>query len=293
MDLILRTIAILTLFLISIPNVLSANNCNSIELPITFSEFGLPHIPININEKEYSVLFDLGSSFGIHLPSYLSSEIEDLAYTGKSIHSVNIVGNTSKNKEFFISELFLKCMEFKNITGVELSPWVVSFGKESSVQAKENIIVIGRGLFINKAIIIDYSKNKLTILNKESSSKYFTGESFPFVIESEGITIPLASKHGSYMMSLDSGSSISLIVSSKIHRNEIIQTCNIDFGQNIQCQQVKNQLLIGGKINYKSNVYLYPINPRFNMDGLLGGDFFKAFIVKLDFLNNEMSLLSK
>jgi hypothetical protein len=280
--------------LLIISNLTVAKSCDKIEIPINFDKFGLPHLTLQINDQPYRALFDLGSASGIHLPPRLISDFKLLSYTGKTVNSVNITGKTNVDKVFIISKLIANCMAFEQISGLTLSPWSASAGEMSPEQiAQEKQLkeqpVIGRGFFIGKTIIVDYANNKLVVQNKAAKANDTT-PSFPFKVEPEGITLALKTPHKTYKMSLDTGASISMLIPAKMSPKESLKSCAIDFGPQMKCQKLDSPLKVGGKVSYSSDVILFPIDPRFKMDGLLGADFFHAFAIEIDFAKGHLNL---
>jgi hypothetical protein len=290
----LKRNSILAASLLLFANAGLAKSCDTIDIPIDFDTFGLPHLTLNINNHQYATLFDLGSEHGIHLPKKLAARFNKLHYTGQTVNSVNIVGDTNVDKVFVIPQLTANCMNFEQVSGLELSPWSASIGQmskeqiEQQKQQKEQP-VIGRGFFKGKTITVDYTNKKIVVSNKSIKTQE-SAFSVPFTQEPEGITLELKTPHKTYRMSLDTGASISMLVPSKMSPNETVQACEMDFGPQFKCQKLNSPLKVGGKVSYESDVILFPIDPRFKMDGLLGADFFHAFAVEIDFDKGNLSL---
>jgi len=276
----------------------AADFCNKIEIPLKLDQFNLPYLTLSINKREYKALFDLGSSYSIHIPNKDIKEFSQLKYTGKVEKSININGDINNNMAFLIPQMSIDCMSFKNVNGVEFKPWDVSIGPEVENE-KLHEIVIGRGLFKDKLITIDYLGNKLIVEDYKNNLKSNDLFFFPFKDEEEGVTIPLKSKYKNYFMSLDTGASESIFVSSKVDPKEKIEHCDFDLGPKIDCKKIVydfniggvNSFNVGNVANFKSDSILYPIDKRFKMDGLLGSDFFLSFIVKINFPLGSMSLI--
>ncbi|AUI86573.1 hypothetical protein BS333_09370 [Vibrio azureus] len=270
----------------------STENCNKIEIPLKLDKFNLPYLTLTINKREYQALFDLGSSFSIHIPKEQVSNFNQLKYTGEKIRSMNLDGDMSYDSEFIISELFISCMSFKDLKGVDFKPWGVTVTKNGEQPSQEaNQLVIGKGLFTGKVLTIDYSKNKLVVENHAEVRKKRDELSFPFKGEAEGITVPLHSKNKAYSMVLDTGASSSFFASQKVDPKEKINVCDMDLGEGLDCRNIKTDFNIAGKIPFKSDALLYPFDDEFRMDGILGTDFFKSFVVKINFQSGNMSLI--
>lgn len=264
--------------------------CEEIELPIVFDYYGLPTLNLTINEKTHNVMLDLGALKGIYIPKSQLNEIGDINYTGNEVTSSNISGDVVVAKEFVISALTINCLAFNNISGLELNPWAVSFGAKPQAEKKEQII-IGRSLFKNKILSINYPDKLVTIKTNNSAlvPPKVDHKKFPLINTEGGITLSAATENKMYQMVLDTGSSNSLFVAKKVSRKEPIKRCEFDIGPDIECQLFDSSLNVEG-YDFKSMIVLYPIDKRFRMDGLLGRDFFNQFIVELNFYDNTITL---
>lgn len=281
-----------TLFLhndTSASNHLNEKSCTSIELPLSFDSHGLPLVELKINSQKITALLDLGSSSGLHLPIATLNKISNSQYTGEKRKSLDLTGIVREEKIFMISSLNIKCMTFTNITGVELKPWGLSIGKEDNNQ-KEEQAVIGRGIFDGRKISIEFENKKLIIKDVDRKIKTNNKSNrISFVMNKEGITIPVLTENFSYQMVLDTGASVSIIVANKVKKGEKIKPCEMDLGPDMKCRQIDSKLNIYGLV-FKSQPLLIPIDQRFKVGGLLGRDFFKQFVVELNFMNNTIML---
>ena len=288
---------ILTSLCIANGSVFSSEVCNKIKIPLKLDKFNIPYLTLIINKREYKALFDLGSSYSIHIPKKDIKDFPQLKYTGDVEKTININGEINNNMVFFIPNLSIECMSFENINGIDFQPWDVSIGPEVENE-KLHEIVIGRGLFKDKLITIDYIGKNLIVEDYKNKFEIRDLFFFPFKDEKEGITISLKSKYKNYFMSLDTGASESIFVSSKVDPKENIEHCDFDLGPKIDCEKIAydfsivsdNDFSFEGAGNFKSESILYPIDKRFKMDGLLGSDFFLTFIVKINFPLGSMSL---
>lgn len=265
-------------------------SCQELSIPITFDPQGLPIIELSINDVKHNVLLDLGSSDGIHLPLNEIHKISELKYTGNSVKSSNIKGEVFESKEFLISTLKVNCAIFSNIKGLELAPWAASIGKGNVDDGAEQI-VIGLDFFKGKSITINYF-NKTLLINTADKKDLSSNVSHPsnaFKLTKEGISIRVKSSIASYQMILDSGASSSIFVVNKVSPKEDVKVCDYDLGPDIKCKIFDSTLKVFGH-SFDSNILLFPIDKRFKMDGILGSDFFKNFIVEIDFLNKVIAL---
>lgn len=267
------------------------NKCNNIEVPIIFDEYGLPTIELIINGQSNFVLLDLGSTAGIHLPTSNVTSISGVKYTGITSKSTNVSGDIFTSKEFIIPILEIECMSFENITGYELNPWATSIGDKPEDIEDNQQIVIGQGFFADKAIVINYANKKLKISNKTATVVSINNKKFKsFMLSDEGITIQMSSSISNYQMVLDTGATSSIFSANKVNIKEPLTDCDFNLGPDVKCELFTSKVNIAG-YNFVSNILLYPIDPSFTKDGLLGSDFFNKFIVELDFSNKKIALV--
>jgi len=267
------------------------NKCNSIEVPITFDQYGLPTIELIINGQSNFVLLDLGSTAGIHLPISDVTSISGVKYTGETSKSANISGEIFSAKEFVIPMLAIECMSFENITGYELNPWATSIGDKLEGMEDDQQIVIGQGFFADKTIVINYANKKLIIRNKTGTVASKNNNKLKsYVLSDEGITIQMSSSIADYQMVLDTGATSSIFSVNKVNIKEPLTDCDFNLGPDVKCELFTSKVNIAG-YSFVSNILLYPIDPRFTKDGLLGSDFFNKFIVELDFSNKNIALI--
>ena len=257
-------------------------------LPLKLNNYGLPTVTLKLNGTEHTALLDLGSADGIHLPVGEIKKIKGLKYTGKTINSVNLAGETQQNKEFLIPSLTLQGMSFDNVIGVELTPWSVSIGEDKLAKQSDEI-VLGLGFFKGKNISINYESKTLRIDNGKLKSSNTNKNTIPFVVSAEGISMQLHSKNANYQMILDSGASSSIFVANKVNPKEELNSCDFDLGPELTCRSFNNPLNIAG-YSFHSNILLFPVDKRFSKDGILGGDFFHQFVVEIDFAHNYVAL---
>jgi len=285
-------IIIVPLFLVNTNVIADTNECSELIIPIIFDDDGLPYLEVKIQNKSQLALFDLGAEDGIHIPKKILNEFKKLEYTGKINKSSNITGNIVSAKEFIIPSLSVGCLLFNNVVGMELSPWAASIGEKSEGDSNNNSedqkIIIGRGLFKNTAIVIDYKSEKL-IVKKDIANK-LVKEGLPFYMKKEGIVINAKTSIKTYKMVIDTGASSSILVLDKVPSNENIKECEYDLGDELKCN-VLNATLTLGDNSFKSNILLYPIDSRFKMDGILGSDFLNTFLLELNFITQQYILV--
>ena len=95
------------LFFSVISTALSSEICNKIEIPLKLDKFNKTLI---INKREYKALFDLGSSYSIHIPKKDIKDFPQLKYTGDVEKTININGEINNNMLFYILNMSIDCM---------------------------------------------------------------------------------------------------------------------------------------------------------------------------------------
>ena len=264
------------------------DECKSIEVPIVFDQYGLPTIELIIDGNSNLALLDLGSTAGLHLPISDVASIPNVKYTGKSVKSINLSGEIFSAKEFIIPMFTVRCLAFENITGYELNPWATSIGDKPEGLEEEQQIVIGQGFFLDKTISINYA-NKTLVIKSKPETVLPKNKFMPYVLNEEGITIPMRSAIANYQMVLDTGATSSIFAANKVNIKEPLTVCDLNLGPGITCNLFTAEVGIAG-YPFLPNILLYPIDPQFTQDGLLGGDFFNNFIVELDFSAKSIAL---
>lgn len=282
---------LLFLFLTSSPAI--ANNttaCDTLYFPINFDQFGLPYIGLIIDNSVYRAHVDLGASHALHLPKDMLSKIPNLKPTGKLVETLNIAGESFIAKQYAIHTFPVKCMDFKNLTALELKNWGAKLGAKHKEHNNQDII-IGADFFQGKTIQIDYKRHLLTVFsqNEMLNAPSNPNETLSFERSDFGISISLSSGIRYYQMVLDTGASVSLISANRIDNKERLSSCQYVVNEHIECQYI-NTLLMAYGMPFRSKLYLYPITEKFQYDGILGRDFFQQFIVTLNFSNNTITL---
>lgn len=268
----------------------SSNACDQLNFPINFDQYGLPYVGLAINGEIFRAHVDLGSSHAIHLPTSMISKIGNIQATGKSIESSNIAGKKFIAKQYAISSLPVGCMRFDNLIALELNDWGTPLGDNKKHVNTEDII-IGAGFFQNKIVEIDYQQHLLSVYTTTDKSLPAppSHTTMNFKQSIHGISIPMNSGLKYYQMVLDTGASSSIFSASRISDKETISSCNYNMGDNIKCQYL-HTLLMAGRYPFKSKIFIYPIDPRFEYDGILGRDFFERFKVTLNFIDQGIQL---
>lgn len=283
------TIIVLTVFS-SITPLFVTNSMAAEEvmyIDFQFDEFSMPIANLEIDGKKQNLMFDTGSSRGVHLTKEVMSKISGLVITPEKARSTDITGKVYFNDQFNIPKLSINGMVFKDITGVSLKPWGVTLlGKEKKLPTS---MVMGLGLFKDKVIIIDYKKQRLSVsdhLQALGVNVVDGWRELPLRLTHEGIVVKVSQNTKSYNMILDTGASASVFWQKRLQSPPVILPCGALRKElaNEKCTVSAFQLDEAGTKDIKLNSMLVDGDfNQFNADGLIGNNFFNQYAVLIDF----------
>ncbi|MEG3061344.1 MAG: retropepsin-like aspartic protease [Comamonas sp.] len=268
---------LLALLLITLP-ISSSFAKEKIIIPIEIKD-KIPYIQMKINNKTIPFVLDSGAKTSLHLTPEVAQYIDGLRYTGRTKKSMDLAGIMRESKEFTVPELNFDGMKFSNLTGVILSPWGIYIGGAQGPDP--NISVIGMDFFKKKKIIIDFPSNTLTMYegDKDISNNMDDWIRLPFEISDEGYVLTITDGKKEYRMILDTASTVSMMKSSSMGKDTIIEKCE-DYGTEKICRT---------RLSFLENYFLEPLvlnlANEFHADGIVGNDFFSCFSVLLDLKN--------
>ncbi|MBD1558080.1 hypothetical protein HC752_14160 [Vibrio sp. S9_S30] len=271
----------LLLFLLTFSAASFSKSCDSLSTPISFTPKGMPVVTLEIGGQEIDFLLDTGSSAGLHLPKSMMINLKGITDLPEKRKSMNAAGKEFNNSVYHLKMLKLGCLEFEDLEVVALQSWGVSVGGEKA--DTDDLPVIGLGLFSGRTVQISFKDKELSIVNSDQSvSKQWSD----LGVSKEGIGVAVETKNQLYTLVLDTGASNTLFVSNKVNPKESLEACQYSLG-NIPCQLLNEPMTTYGH-SFTSKALLFPIDPRFQLDGLLGADFFHQFDVRIDFDNHKI-----
>ncbi|WP_167404792.1 pepsin/retropepsin-like aspartic protease family protein [Vibrio penaeicida] len=236
---------------------------------------------LEVGEQEIDFLLDTGSSAGFHLPKPMIQALPGISELPEKRKSMNSVGQEFSNSVYRLKTLKLGCMEFEDLEVVSLQPWGVSVGEGKP--DIEEIPVLGLGVFLGKTVRISFHDKVLIIENSDQSESKFWQA---LTVYKEGVGVELKTKNQKYLLALDTGASQTLFVGNKVNPNESLEPCHYNLG-GISCQLFNEPMTTHG-YPFVSKALLFPIDHRFQLDGLLGVDFLHQFDVQLDLTHNKI-----
>ena len=277
-------IALLGVSFLAVPS-----NAVDLVLPITFDEYAIPKVRLDIEGTSYDLVLDTGSGEGLHLPRDVLGRIESVHFTGEVQRSSDLAGNVQENARFIFDELPVQGLIFEDVRGVELSPWGITVREDSPLPESS---VLGLGFFKGQRVVIDYLSNELTVFDPTSDfvPNVDTGWiEVPFRNSEEGLVLEAEMAGQRYDMVLDTGATISFAVADRI----------VDTATAVPCQSVYTSLdqegcrLIPvrtafGPTPASFHAFLIEDDPGLDAAGLLGGDFLNQHAVFVDFAGRRL-----
>ncbi|PRA81041.1 hypothetical protein CQ054_20660 [Ochrobactrum sp. MYb29] len=268
----------------------STTLASNLVIPISFDEFSVPVITVQLNGHAETLMLDTGSSEGLHLYPSLLKRMSGVRFTGEKQKSSDMAGKEHANARFIIDDLSINDQIFHNISGVEFSPWGFTLDKDTKLPTTP---VAGLGLFERKRLLIDYEAGLLTIFDdgKEPDigdrSKWFE---VPFRRSSEGLLLDVFIEGAVRTLALDTGATLSMIIADKIGDTSSAMPCKTIYPELIaqDCKLMPVETRFSNAI-HTVYAFLNPQNPgRFENAGLLGNDFLHRHAVYIDFQTSRL-----
>ena len=244
----------------------------------------LPFITLQVEDQKAKVLLDTGArNQVIVLDKNILAKLNTIIAFPVKEKSMDITGKEYIAQKYILPKFNIGAINFLQLRVVEDTNWGLSTGGENRFK-KDG--VIGLELFTDKAIIIDYPNNKLSIINGKMPTEYDTDNWHELVykIDRDGVSIYTAIDNGqTKRFILDSGSTISLIKPNAIGSN-IVNNCNISLSPDKECTSINPKNISINKLNIgELFFYIYNFPPEFEPDGILGYDFLVNKIIYIDF----------
>lgn len=259
-------------------------------LPITFDKHSIPVISLEIGGTPYELSLDTGSEEGLHLRRDLLDRLEGVRFTGEMQRSSDMAGNIQENARFVIGELSVHGRTFRDIRGVEFSPWGIIVNEDSQLPESS---VLGLGFFKGQRILIDYLSKELTVFDAASDfdpDRETGWIEVPFRHSEEGLVLEAVIAGQPHDMVLDTGATISVAVAARIADTTAAVPCRSIYEslQQEGCRLIPVDTEIGNT-TARIHAFLLEDDPgNFGATGLLGGDFIQHHAVFVDFAGQRM-----
>lgn len=259
-------------------------------LPIRFDEFSTPLVELELDGIASTLMLDTGSAEGLHLARPILERIAGARFTGEMQKSSDMAGNVQENARFVISELSINGRPFRDVSGVEFTPWGVTVMGDADLPEWP---VVGLGLFEDRRIRLDYQAQTLTIFDETAEAIPDSQEGWfevPFRRTNEGLLLDASVAGKNRPMSLDSGASMSMVIADRIEDASLAVPCETVYPglQEEDCRLIPVETTFGG-VRRLVHAYLMQDDPgRFENAGLLGGDFLQRHAVFIDMQADRM-----
>ncbi len=270
------------------------SNAADLVLPITFDEHSIPMVSLEIDGTTHLLNLDTGSEEGLHLRRDLLDQIVGVRFTGKMQRSSDMAGNAQENARFVIDELSVNGRLFRDIRGVEFSPWGITVRKDGELPASS---VLGLGFFKGQRILIDYVSKELTIFDAVSDFDPDRDPDWievPFRHSAEGLVLETMIAGQRHDMVLDTGATISFAVADRIVDTTAAVPCESIYAslQQEGCRLIRVDTEFGDTTTSLHAFLIEDAPGNFEATGLLGGDFLQHHAVLVDFDGKRMYVQS-
>ena len=258
---------------------------------LTFDNgYNLPSVIMDFQDKKIPFILDTGSKSALHLPMALINKIPNKTENSEKLKFNDLTGDIKEVRSFIVDKLKLGSFIFNNVQVLEYKSWglFISSDLNKSNPEKKGIdaekSVIGLGLFKDYVLNINYPENKITIsddikISDDLNKNWF---SIPFHLNNYGLVINLFDGIRNYEMILDTGAAVSIIKEkslSPFSKKLTIPKYNFRYTalEMADVDSVKVEAII-----------IDSLPDVFEPDGILGSNFFRENIVKIDFRNKQM-----
>ncbi len=152
----------------------------------------------------------------------------------------------------------------------------------------ELTMVIGLGLFRQKALLIDYQHRLFSVADRLDDFNIDRQQwlALPLTLTHEGIIIEAMKNNETFNMLLDTGASHSMLWSKRLNRTENVYPCKevideLDY-EGCRATQIKIKSAPSGQINIEA-VLVDNVDSQMEAEGLLGTNFLQHHRVIIDF----------
>ncbi len=255
-------------------------------IPFQLDESYLPIANIEIGGKKHEFMIDTGSATALHLSKDLMLEISGLVLEPEKERSTDLAGKVIYNDKFNIPNIIINNTLFQNVKGVSLTPWGMHLTTDKSLPSS---MVIGLGLFNNRAVLINYKDQQLSVSAHMQALGIDINDGWielPLRLTQEGIMVEISQNAQIYKMVLDTGATASVFWKNRLKSPLVSISCKdvIKDMDNEECFASAFQLEGAGV--KKININAVIIDGKFDhlsADGLVGNNFFQQYAVLIDF----------
>lgn len=250
---------------------------------------GVPHVKVNIEDKEYFLDLDIGFSREVSIASGGLKDVKNKVFETK-LKSVGYLGNVYEKNAYRIPRLKIGQMSFTSVLLEELNTQFLvdaTFDQTMANFPEQTAGSIGSFLFRKACVYIDLYSSKMAFCDSFSTfkRKLKLNSSFakvPFQFENGLVEFDLETSEGFLHCILDTGT-------CRSHIN-MPNSDNIPIKQFIESKKHYEKVRIGG-IDFGPITFSYlPLNLPMKIDVILGVEFLINHPFFIDFINHELYL---
>ncbi|CNL56652.1 aspartyl protease family protein [Yersinia aldovae] len=256
-------------------------------MPFKLDSASVPMTTVEINGQRQTFMIDTGASFALYLFKDVMTQLSGLVLNTGKQRTTDLTGKVFLNDKFQIPRLSINGMIFEDIKGMSISsPRGMPLTPDSNLP---NTMMIGLGLFKEKAVLIDYKNQRLSVAdNTQALGINMTDGwiSLPLQVTQEGITVNVSQNSKEYNMVLDTGASVSVFWKERLKSPAIDISCRAVMAEMDHEGCVSSEFRLNGigpkdiKLNA---VLLDGTFQQMDTDGLIGKNFLDRFTVLIDF----------
>ncbi|WP_145536206.1 aspartyl protease family protein [Yersinia thracica] len=255
-------------------------------MPFEWDDTAVPVVSVEINGLRQSFSIDTGSEMGLHLTKEVMAQLPGLVPVEGKRRSIDLAGKVLFNEKFYIPQLSINGMTFKNVKGVTFSPWGLALTPKT---APRNSMVMGLDLFKEKAVLINYKSQLLSVADNTQALGINMADGWialPLRLTPEGIELKISKNAKEYNMVLDTGATVSVFWKERLESAVVSLPCQTLIGdiEMEGCVASDFQLNEMGTKEISFNaVLLDGVFNQMDTDGLIGNNFLNKFAVLIDF----------
>jgi hypothetical protein len=261
-----------------------------IEIPFKFDESAVPIATLNINGQDGEFMLDTGSAFAFHFDQSFIRQVPWLKPLKEKVRTTDLTGEVFLHDKFMFHHVYVNGMNFENVEGISLVPWGLTLQPDGK---RPESMVIGLGLFRQKALLIDYQHRLFSVADRLDDFNIDRQQwlTLPLTLTHEGIIIEAMKNNETFNMLLDTGASHSMLWSKRLNRTENVYPCKevideLDY-EGCRATQINIKKATSGEIDIDV-VLLDNVDSRMAAEGLLGTDFLQHHRVLIDFPNQQL-----
>jgi len=260
-------------------------------IPLDFSVFpDKPLIHVIVGAKNMPLLLDTGSCECLALHASVMDSIQDKEFV-REHPLLDIKGDSYPTREFIIPSIRIQSHTYEKLLTYEETPDQAAYaGLVVGDQKRRGPIRgnIGRPFFLKWTCLFDCPNERLLLAPTiDSLTKYVDLQKLtpiPFELHSQGILISLATDLGVKRFLLDTGCTTSIIKTALV-KEELAEE------RGLPLKGFTSSTLSYGEMELGPwSFWLYEICPQLVLDGILGIDFFRSYLVLIDFEHSVVYL---